>query len=297
MNAINEPVYTSGHHAHRRFRNPPFGQVNAHRAQEKMSFYKDEKRGSNVSSLRTERWGCGDRLPRESPAEHAAAFVAWFKHWACPNMRLRLIAIMSILGYFAGCAQASPEAEFWRWFQRNESALFDFERDQEQTLKRLAAEMHKVHPSLTFEFGPKQGGHREFVISADGDRKVFPKVESLYEAAPPLPKWRLIKFRPRREPFDLQYNGIWVKASSVSVLLQAEGAKAVVIVCIPGYSEAARRDYLGIAFLLLDQALGEYDVETRVGSIEVRAPSSPAAAAAHSLRQLPDLFDALLSKR
>jgi len=206
-----------------------------------------------------------------------------------------LIALMSMLGFLAGSAQAAPEEDFWRWFQRNEAALFDFERDQERTFDRLAREMHEVHPSLTFEFGPKQGNRREFVISADGIREAFPKVESLFAAAPPLAKWKLVKFRPRREPFDLEYDGVAVAADAVCVLIQRDGAKAGLTVLIPGYAKAAHKTYMGIAFLLLDQAIGEHDVETRVGFIDVRAPSA-SGQAGYPLRELPAAFDSFLSK-
>lgn len=210
--------------------------------------------------------------------------------------RATLLALISILSWFTGRAQATPETDFWQWFQQNESALFDFELDQERTFDRLAAEMHKVHPSLTFEFGPKYGGQREFVISADGIREAFPKVESLFSSAPPLPKWKFVKFRPRREPFDIQYGGVSVKASAVSVRMQPEGRQVGLTVFIPGYTKASHQVYTGIAFILLDQALGEYNVETRVGYIEIEAPN----AAEHGtvpLQQLPDAFDDFLLER
>ncbi len=210
--------------------------------------------------------------------------------------RTILISLMSILGLFTGRAQASPEADFWKWFQRNEAALFDFERDQEKTFDRLATEMHKVHPSLTFEFGPKRGNQREFVVSADGNREAFPKVESLYASAPSLPKWKFIKFRPRREPMDLQYGGTSVTAKSVSVIIQPDGQKAGLTILIPGYSKEHHQTYFGFAFLFLDQALGEFDVETRVGFIEVRAPSS-ANSEAFPLHDLPKAFDRFFAKR
>ena len=210
--------------------------------------------------------------------------------------RTSLIALMSILSFFAGRAQATPESDFWQWFQKNQSSLFDFERDQERTFDKLAVEMHKVHPSLTFEFGPKTGNRREFVISADGMRDAFPKVEALFAAAPSLPKWQFVKFRPRREPFDLQYNGVSVKANSVSVLLQPDGQKVGLTLVIPGYTKAAHKTYAGIAFLFLDQVLGEHDVETRVGFINVQEPSA-ATASARPLSQLPGAFDSFFPKQ
>lgn len=203
---------------------------------------------------------------------------------------------MAFFGLFADRAQATPEADFWKWFQRNDAVLFDFERDQEKIFDRLANEMHKVHPSLTFEFGPIQNGQREFVISADGIRDAFPKVEALYAAAPKLARWKIIKFRPRREPFDIGYGGISVKADSVVAQVIPDGQKAGIIVFIPGYSPSSRDTYMGIAFLMLDQALGEYDVETRVGVIEVKEKAQ-APAKAITLHQLPDVFDAYFAKQ
>ena len=88
--------------------------------------------------------------------------------WTMSFNRTLLIALLSMLTCFSTRAQATPESDFWLWFEKNQISLFDFERDQERTFNRLAAEMHKVHPSLTFEFGPKTGGRREFVISAGG---------------------------------------------------------------------------------------------------------------------------------
>jgi hypothetical protein len=206
------------------------------------------------------------------------------------NHRYLLTLLVSILGLFPNGAQASPEADFWTWFQKNEATLFDFERDQEKTFDRLAAEMRKVHPGLTFEFGPKKGNQREFVISAEGIRDVFPKVERLFDSAPSLSRWKVTKFRPRREPMDLQYRGVSVKASSVFVLIGPDGSKAGLTVIIPGYSTVNQKTYRGLGFLILDQALGEYDVATRVGYIEVQG-SSIENSKALPLRELPKAFD------
>jgi hypothetical protein len=209
--------------------------------------------------------------------------------------RLARFTLISMLGMFALRAQATPESEFWQWFKLNEATLFDFERNQEETFDRLAAAMQKVDPRLTFEFGPKVNGQREFVISADGAREAFPKVESLFASAPKLPKWKVIKFRPRREPFDIEYKGVRVQASSVKVLLRPQGERVAIEVLIPSYTGEAREAYLGVAFLMLDQALGEYDVEMRVGRIDVAAAVNDVSGAVN-LEQLPHAFDSFFAK-
>src|SRR5438128_2325080 len=95
--------------------------------------------------------------------------------------------------------------EFWNWFVRQEE-LFTFDPDneteREKLFDRLAIELQKIHPNLTFEFGPNEP-RREFIISADGIKRAFPAVASLVEAAPPLDRWQVIAFRPRRIPLNI----------------------------------------------------------------------------------------------
>jgi hypothetical protein len=74
--------------------------------------------------------------------------------------------------------------QFWAWFVSNEAMLYDFEKDMERIFKKLAAELNRVDPNLTFEFGPKKTDGREFVVSAGGIKSSFPAVVSLVSAAP-----------------------------------------------------------------------------------------------------------------
>lgn len=191
----------------------------------------------------------------------------------------------------ARTAAASPESVFWSWFQKNEIEVFNFESNQEVVFDKLAEQMHKVDSRLTFEFGPKESGKREFVISADGIKSAFPSVEKLYAAAPPLKMWKVTKFRPRRDPFDINYKGISVRASTVTVSVSRDGSTAGLTVLIPGYIAARQSTYMAIAYLFLDQALGEYDVETRVGLIDVAAPSAQNRQPV-PLAKLPETLDA-----
>jgi hypothetical protein len=201
-------------------------------------------------------------------------------------------SIASVTAALIACANGAPERRFWTWFQTNEASLYDFQKNQAQTFDQLSTQMHKVHPALTFEFGPIQDGRRELIISADGIKDAFPKVESLYAAAPALPRWKFTKFRQRGKPLDVAYEGVSVKADAVVVLAQPDGAKAKVTVFLPDFSPAAHQRYQSIAFLLLDRALGEYDVETRVSEVQV-ASTTQAPAQAYSLDSFPKAFDGL----
>ena len=212
-----------------------------------------------------------------------------------PQPRI-LVMLVSIFGFFGSRAQASAEADFWKWFQRNEVALFEFEHNQEAIFDRLAAEMHKVHPSLTFEFGPKENGRREFVISADGIKDAFPKVKSLYASAPAMARWKFVKFRPRRAPFDIEYAGLSVKADTVFVSLKRwpkDGVDRLHTWLQPGRSRHIRRHSVSAA---RPGPRGVRQVETRVGFIDVKAPT-PERAQARTLQELPKAFDDFFAGR
>ena len=205
-------------------------------------------------------------------------------------MRLfHLALVFFMFGLFK--ANATPEQEFWKWFQKNETNLFAFEKNQEAVFDNLGTQMSKVHESLTFEFGPVENGRREFVISADGDKKAFPAVEKLYATAPKLDRWMFIKFRPRRIPMGVDYGGVKVKPDDVHCTIEPDRGKAGITVFIRGYKAEQHNIYGGIAFLMLDQALGEYDVETKVGFVETKSSSSPSELEKKPIEQAAKVFD------
>jgi len=201
--------------------------------------------------------------------------------------------VLAVTGCNSKHMQQHGEKAFWDWFQANDERLYNFERDQEHTFDLLQSELRKVDKNLTFEFGPIENGRREFIISADGIREAFPKVESLYAAAPALPRWKVVKYRPRREPMDIALGDVRVDCHAVVVDLEPRGDKMDLTMYLPGYSGRTQDMYKGVAFLFLDQALGEYDVETRVGYIELKARDE-APPRALPLAQLPTAFDKLL---
>jgi hypothetical protein len=205
----------------------------------------------------------------------------------------RVLAIIMVFGIFGGKAGASSsEAEFWKWFVKNEQRLFMFESDRERLFDELGAKMKQVNHDLTFEFGPVQNGKREFVISAGGIKSAFPAVESLYATAPSLKQWIWVKYRPRRLPLnDLSYGGKEIKVDDVRYLLAKDGDKVGVVLFFNGYSEAEKRTLGQFGYLFLDEALGEYAVETQVGFIEFHGRDSKYFPQSRPLRELPGQFD------
>jgi hypothetical protein len=190
----------------------------------------------------------------------------------------------------------APEQKFWKWFLRHEDEFFRFDSaavaERERLFDNLAAELRKVDGDLTFEFGPKDE-KREFVISADGLKRAFPAVAALVAAAPKLARWDVIGFRPRRPPCIIEINGKRVDPSDVYFTLLDNGKRAGIRLFVPGFSEnEAGLKQMG--YLFLDGALGEYDVETELGFIEVLPSNSKTEGERCPLADLPSKFDALV---
>lgn len=217
-------------------------------------------------------------------------------------MKLAVLTVFAALATMTLFAKDSKEQIFWKWFEENQEVLFHFEKDRDGIFSRLAKALNDVHGDLTFEFGPiRKDGTREFVISAGGIKSAFPSVEALYAVAPKLPKWIILKFRPRRIPInDIEFAGRKVRARDVhyAIFRDEDPKKLGVMLFLDGYSEKEKRSVWGqIGYLFLDEALGEYDVETHVGAIVFFSRESNYFQQARPLSELPAHFDAYLGRK
>ncbi|HWY67422.1 MAG TPA: hypothetical protein VNX88_02095 [Terriglobales bacterium] len=189
--------------------------------------------------------------------------------------------------------------QFWAWFLQHERELFRFDPDKETERERifdqLASELQKVDAHLTFEFGPR-ATRREFVISAGGIKSAFPAVTTIVNAAPALDRFLVTAFRPRRIPPNIvEFRDKRVDSADVRFSLLDNGKTAGLYLFIPGYQES-NADWKQIGYLLLDDTLGEYDVEYRLGLIEMLSPDVRTEGERYPLAKLPALFDELVSR-
>jgi hypothetical protein len=191
----------------------------------------------------------------------------------------------------------TTQQTFWTWFLTNEERLFQFERDQDNVFDELAHALADVSPELTFEFGPVEDGRREFIISASGVKSAFPFVETLAAAAPVLPRWKVLKYRQRRSPLmELSINGTTVNPDDVEVALMSNGREIGVRIFFDGYTQDTHQLWGMFGYLFLDQALGEFDVETKLGLIDFAAIDSKGKTVTVPLPKLPELFDMHVAK-
>ena len=164
----------------------------------------------------------------------------------------------------------NAHAKFWEWFKQNsDSYFFNLEQNTEALFKDLNGALNKVNPNLTFEFSPVlEDGKREFVISADGMKSIFPVVTTLVNNAPPLDKWHIIAFRqPQKGYTQITYGDLTIDYKDVYFQYAKDAGQVAVKLSIRGYEET---DEWGAAmFILLDSVLGEYHTEMSLSYIEM----------------------------
>lgn len=193
---------------------------------------------------------------------------------------------MSFISRWFSPQRGTAEQQFWQWFATNSVRYKALGADQRELMAELDRELARVQPGLTWEHNVKDG---ELVISADGNRKLFPAVQKLVAAAPSIPGWRIVAFRqPCHGDLTLSYSNYTVASQDVWFRTEADGTKVGITLFLPHSNGVDKEVITGAAFLLLDAALGEYDVETKVGFVEwLPRPEEPKGRGLLPYKELP----------
>ena len=168
---------------------------------------------------------------------------------------------------------------FWTWFCTHRLEIEQALGDPQALVRQIAPRLHRVHGELTFEVGRDAGGQFCFVVSADGIVRTMPAVEALVDAAPEVPGWQVVAYRPPKPDIGpLLYQGRRFAPDDFwyAPLMNDDGERLDLVIAV-GEDEVPLDDdqVIGAAFLLLDALIGEYMVMTRVGAIDfAKVPST-----------------------
>lgn len=189
-------------------------------------------------------------------------------------------------------AATDPQVtRFWKWFSDHAAALAA-EKDLKVIMERVNTQLAKVNSEVFAEIGIEGDDHL-LVITADGIRALFPVVQQVYRARPGVPGWKIVAFRQRSKPgkaFSVEMGGRKVSPADVRFVAETAGSKLAVRVFLPGFDHTDQMKQ--IAYVLMDNAVGEYDMETKIGEIGF-APLDAAPAGAKPLTELAAAVDAL----
>lgn len=188
--------------------------------------------------------------------------------------------------------QAEKNKAFWTWFQAHSAEIARITTAKELIADELHIELSKVRSELTFELGPKETP-RELIVSADGIVGAFPAVQSLVSAAPPLPGWKVIAFRPRKPGLSIEMGDVKLTPTDVKFTSSNESTgKTAVTIFVPGRTRENAKQVDGAVLLLLDAVVGEYDTEVRLGEISIKPIDEAGKRELQPLADLAGVVDA-----
>lgn len=206
---------------------------------------------------------------------------------------------MGILSRLFGGSSEERCRRFWEWFSANHHRLPNPQAEEmsyeelarSSVLAELGNQLHRVDSGLTFEMGPVTGEGRSLCISAEGIRQHFPAVQAVVAAAPAIPGWKIVAFRqPVGTDLQLQMGDTKLGGDDLWFAARPAGDRLDLTLFVRGLTAQNRDALMHGTFLLLDAALGEYQVGTYVGGIEWEAlPIDPVRAGLAAFSALPEV--------
>ena len=191
---------------------------------------------------------------------------------------------------------ADPKSieEFWKWFESKESELSNLHDLHSPLISQLGDKLKLINEGLNFELSLRP--IQEVIISADGDRSLFSLVEQVVEAAPALQHWKPTAFRQRTDPIILADAGIQgeqteLAASAVRFAMRRDGDLANLSLFLPAGS--TRPELEDLALVLVQLAIGEYDLVARIGEIEFLPCEPVPMSASAPITEMASALDAL----
>ncbi len=214
---------------------------------------------------------------------------------------MRGFALLCVV-LLVGCPKPekpSAEATFWTWFAKEEGRLAREARSQDPrgAMMEISGHLSAVSPAVIAELAVENDEMHphSLVITANGDTTQFETVKKIAAAAPALKGWKVVAFRQRRDPGEsIQLEGFEAKQASFFFRELGRANKKIDIeILVSGVDDGNDKRVQQAAFLMLDHMLGEYDVETKIGSIAILPLVGKPGADVKPLSQLAGVVDAM----
>jgi hypothetical protein len=104
---------------------------------------------------------------------------------------------------------------FWQAFSDHRHEFETLDSADDPTYLLLLEHLEALSPDLYFEFLSSSGAN-EFIITADGERSLFPLVEEIVAAAPASPDWTFFALKPEFGfPESTEWEGANIQISEV----------------------------------------------------------------------------------
>jgi len=164
------------------------------------------------------------------------------------------------------------EDRFWTYFLKNKilfENFIDSDLSDYTAYNNLTDEIKKFSNLLFAELTRHSDGNYILIITPDGKAEGIADAEKLFEAKPEIENWTVEKFRQPKDKLQFKYDGLEFPSSDIEIYaeLNAEKEKFNIQVFIRNMSTDERK-YQIIAWLYLDNILGEFNSITKIGFVD-----------------------------
>ena len=186
--------------------------------------------------------------------------------------------------------------QFWNWFEENNKAYTFLDSVDDEVKEKLIDEflerLHKFCNGIYFEIGGPPDGNLELIITAEGNKKHFDKVEELINSAPQINGWSFIAFKPPMEghfkskwgELELNTEDLWFRPLS-----NKNNSDLGLRIYLKNYDLIENKKFLmTMLYKMLDTIVGEKSFAQDISYVDADLqPDEPEKNGIHPILKLP----------
>jgi len=182
--------------------------------------------------------------------------------------------------------------EFWSWFVAHRIDVDVLTDSDSPFWDVVLDELKKIDEHLWFEMSRPNGNDREFIVTAEGHKELFPVVDQMVSLAPHIEGWQFFALIPSRGfDFEMTYEGLTFAPCSMWFLpleSRSRPQEFGIRVGIPNYNTAIERQAKHAVLIILDNGLGERSSSIDVQFVDIAPlPEDPDFEGYLELTELP----------
>jgi hypothetical protein len=190
----------------------------------------------------------------------------------------------------------STPTQFWNWFLEHNKAytfLHSLDDDvKEKLLEDFLEQLHLFSEHIYFEIGGLPDEEQELIITAEGDREYFDKVEELAQDAPAVEGWTITAFK---QPVDEHFKSCWADMELDTEdmwflpLCSSNPTDLGIRVYLKNHELVQDNEYLlPLLYKVLDTILGEKSFSIDIDYVDTDLlPDNPEEEELYPILQLP----------
>jgi hypothetical protein len=178
--------------------------------------------------------------------------------------------------------------EFWDLFRLRAAALAAIESADDPTYDELLEKLHRIDPGLYFELSSNPGAC-ELIVTAEGERDLFPLARTVVGAAPMVDGWTIQALKPKLGfPVTTQWENLTLVIADIAFdPVECDGGKLGLRIFVPGLDPKDAEDAHNALLRAMDHGLGEEMFAEAIQGTEVHP--MPAGATASNFIPLVEL--------